>query len=126
MAAYLTRWSSPEVMRNGAMAGAFFETYAVSEIIKSFANNGEEAPLYFYRDKDKVEIDLLIEENNTLYPIEIKKTASPNSEDTKNLYITKRIKNVNIGQTIIVCNSDKVVSIQRDEILSLAIPVEFL
>ncbi|MBR6153007.1 MAG: ATP-binding protein [Treponema sp.] len=126
LAAYLTRWSSPEVMRNGAMAGAFFETYAVSEIIKSFANNGEEAPLYFYRDKDKVEIDLLIEENNTLYPIEIKKTASPNSEDTKNLYITKRIKNVNIGQTIIVCNSDKVVSIQRDEILSLAIPVEFL
>ena len=67
LAAYLTRWTNPDVMRTGAMAGAFFETYVVSEIIKSFANNGEEAPIYFYRDKDKYEIDLLIEQNNTLY-----------------------------------------------------------
>lgn len=126
LAAYLTRWTSPEVMRNGAMAGVFFETYAVSEIIKSFANNGEDAPLYFYRDKDKVEIDLLIEENNTLYPIEIKKTASPNSEDAKNLYITKRLKNVQVGQNVILCNCDKVLSIQKDEVLALAVPVEFL
>ena len=59
LVAYLTRWANPEVMQNGAMAGAFFETYIISEIIKSFANNGEEAPIYFYRDKDKVEIDLL-------------------------------------------------------------------
>lgn len=59
LVAYLTRWSNPEVMQNGAMAGAFFETYIISEIIKSFANNGEEAPIYFYRDKDKVKIDLL-------------------------------------------------------------------
>lgn len=126
LAAYLTRWTSPEVMRNGAMAGAFFETYVVSEIIKSFTNNGEDAPLYFYRDKDKVEIDLLIEENNTLYPIEIKKTASPNAEDAKNLYITNRLKNIQIGQNIIICNSDKVFSIQKGEVMALAIPVEFL
>ena len=76
LAAYLTRWSNPDVMQSGAMAGAFFETYIISEIIKSFSNNGEEPPIYFYRDKDKYEIDLLIEQNNVLYPIEIKKTAS--------------------------------------------------
>lgn len=126
LAAFLTRWTNPEVMQNGAMAGAFFETYVVSEIIKSFANNGEEPPIYFYRDKDKIEIDLLIEQNNTLYPVEIKKTASPNSEDAKNLFITSRLKNVQIGQNVILCNTDKVLTVQKSEVSALAIPVEFL
>ncbi len=126
LAAYLTRWTSPEVMQSGAMSGMFFETYVVSEIIKSFTNNGEDAPIYFYRDKDKVEIDLLIEENNTLYPVEIKKTAAPNSEDAKNLYIASRIKNVKIGQSVILCNTDKVVSVQKGDVTALSIPVEFV
>lgn len=67
-----------------------------------------------------------IEENNTLYPVEIKKTASPNSEDAKSLYITSRIKNVQIGQNVILCNTDKVLTIQKDEVSALAIPVEFI
>lgn len=126
LAAYLTRWTNPEVMQSGAMSGAFFETYVVSEIIKSFANNGEEPPIYFYRDKDKIEIDLLIEQNNILYPIEIKKTASPSSDDAKNFFITSRIKNVQIGQSVILCNCDKVLSVQKGNALALAIPVEFI
>ena len=126
LAAFLTRWTNPTIMQNGAMAGAFFETYVVSEMIKSFTNNGEEPPLYFYRDKDKFEIDLLIEEDNTLYPVEIKKTASPNSEDAKNLFITSRLKNVQIGQNVILCNTDKVLTVQKGEVSALAIPVEFL
>ena len=126
LAAYLTRWSNPEVMQNGAMAGAFFESYVVSEIIKSFANNAEDAPIYFYRDKDKIEIDLLIEENNTLYPIEIKKTASPDAQMAKNFFITNRIRNVEIAQCIIICNTDKVLSIKHNDITALAIPIEFI
>ena len=126
LAAYLTRWTSPEVMQSGAMAGAFFETYVVSEIVKSFANNGEDAPIYFYRDKDKIEIDLLIEQDNTLYPLEIKKTATPKSDDAKNFFITSRIKNVQIAQSIIVCNTNKVSSVKRGETSAFVIPVEFL
>ncbi len=126
LAAYLTRWTSPEVMQSGAMAGAFFETYVVSEIVKSFANNGEDAPIYFYRDKDKIEIDLLIEQDNTLYPLEIKKTATPKSDDAKNFFITSRIKNVQIAQSIIVCRTNKVSSVKRGETTALVIPVEFL
>ena len=60
LAAYLTRWNTPEVLENGAMNGAFFETYAVSEIVKSYWNAGKPADLYYYRDIDKKEIDLLI------------------------------------------------------------------
>jgi hypothetical protein len=62
--------------KGGAMSGAMLETWLVSEIIKSYLHHGRTPRLYFYRDKDKREVDVLIEENGTIYPIEIKKTAS--------------------------------------------------
>lgn len=126
LAAYLTRWSNPDVMQSGAMAGAFFETYVISEIIKSFSNNGEEPPIYFYRDKDKYEIDLLIEQNNILYPVEIKKTATPSSDDAKNFFITNRIKNIKIAQGIIICNCSQVLNVKNKDSSVLAIPVEYI
>ena len=104
LAAYLTHWTSPGTMQGGAMAGAFFETYAVSEIIKSFCSNGVEPPLYFYRDKDKTEIDLMIYRDDVLYPVEIKKTATPSSDDARNFFITGRLRNMRIGNSIIICN----------------------
>ena len=58
----------------------FFETFIVSEIIKTFRNNGLEPPLYYYRDTNQKEIDLIIEHNQTLYPLEIKTTAGPNKK----------------------------------------------
>ena len=63
----------PKSCRMEQCQALFFETYAVAEVIKSFANKGLESPIYFYRDKDKIEIDLLIEQNGTVFPIEIKK-----------------------------------------------------
>lgn len=79
---HLTRWYTEEQAQNGAMSGALLETFVVSEIIKSYYNAGiSRPPIYFYRDKDKNEIDLIIEENGTLYPIEIKKTGHANSGD---------------------------------------------
>lgn len=77
LAAHLTKWNSPEVLEAGAMAGAFFETYVVSEIYKSFINVGMVPPLYYYRDSNTREIDLIIWQDGTLYPVEIKKTSNP-------------------------------------------------
>jgi len=74
---YLTKWSSPETVMNGAMNGAFLENYCIAEIVKGYENAGKEAFLYFYRDKDSKEIDLLLEGDGLLNPVEIKKTASP-------------------------------------------------
>lgn len=74
---YLTKWSSPETTMTGAMNGALLENYVVSEIQKSYQNEGKEAFLYYYRDKDAKEIDLILEGDGQLYPVEIKKTASP-------------------------------------------------
>ncbi len=86
LAAYLTKWNTPDVLKNGAMAGAFFESFVLSEIVKSYYNKGiSELPLYFYRDKDMNEIDLLIEESGILHPIEIKKHADPQKKILKPL-----------------------------------------
>jgi len=83
LAAYLTKWSSPEALEAGSMSGAMLETWAVSEILKSYWHNGKEAPLYFYRDMEQKEIDLLIEADDVIYPIEIKKTAAPSAQASK-------------------------------------------
>ena len=76
LCSYLTRWLNPEVLESGAMAGAILETFAITEIIKSLSYNGSPATLYFYRDNNRREVDLLIEQAGHLHPVEIKKSAS--------------------------------------------------
>ena len=80
LAAYLTRYSSPDVLMNGAINGAILENYIVGEILKSYRNEAKDCLLHYYRDKEAHEIDLVIEENGMLHPIEIKKTANPATE----------------------------------------------
>ena len=77
LCAYLTRMNSSEFLEGSSLDGAFFETWVVSEIYKSYLHNGERPPLFFYRDQNKKEIDLIIHQNNTVNPIEIKKSAAP-------------------------------------------------
>ncbi|WP_418252202.1 DUF4143 domain-containing protein [Gordonibacter urolithinfaciens] len=76
--AHLARWLTPENLEAGAMGGAFMENFIVSEIRKSFLNAVFDAPLYFYRNRGGKEVDLVLECDGGLYPIEIKKTASSN------------------------------------------------
>ncbi|MGR3808303.1 ATP-binding protein [Pasteurella testudinis] len=84
--AWLTKWLTVEALQNGAKSGQFFETFVVSEIIKSFYNQGTIEPLlYYYRDTNQKEIDLIIADGQTLYPVEIKSTASPNKRMAKNI-----------------------------------------
>ena len=80
---YLCRWLTPETLANGAMAGRIYETFIVSEILKSYYNAGKEPDLYFFRNTDGQEVDLLFYRDGKLYPIEIKKTSSPNVKDAK-------------------------------------------
>ncbi|MDR0513677.1 MAG: ATP-binding protein [Coriobacteriaceae bacterium] len=80
LCAFLQKWGNAEVLESGASSGAFFESYVFSEIYKSYLNAGLQPTIYYYRDRDKREIDLLIEANGSLCPIEVKKTASPRAE----------------------------------------------
>ncbi|MDR0309278.1 MAG: ATP-binding protein [Candidatus Methanoplasma sp.] len=110
LAAYLTRWNTPDVLRDGAMAGAFFETFVVSEVLKSYYNAGISDPsLYYYRDKDGNEVDLLIEENGLLHPIEIKKSSDPSKGDIKAFGIVDRLGKRGPGG--VICTYDSLLSL---------------
>ncbi|QEH50222.1 ATP-binding protein [Aggregatibacter actinomycetemcomitans] len=101
--AYLTKWLTPETISKGAKSGQFFESFVVSEIIKSFTNNGIEPPLYFYRNTNHKEIDLIIEYNRTIYPIEIKTTANPNKKMAKSFALLNSLgKESTIGLGVII------------------------
>jgi predicted AAA+ superfamily ATPase len=80
LCAYLAQWMSPETLEAGAMSGAILETYVLSEIIKSWWHAGVIPPLYYYRDRDGREIDLVLVRENTIYPVEVKKSASPSKK----------------------------------------------
>ena len=121
---YLVGWSSAQVAMKGAMSGILFENFAVSEIIKSYYNAGHDAKnIYFYRDKDKREIDVLIEKDNILYPVEIKKSASPSLDMVKNFSILKMITGKEIGNGAILCQCNKKMFLSENVI---ALPVEFV
>jgi predicted AAA+ superfamily ATPase len=116
LAAYLTRWNTAEVLKNGAMAGAFFETFVISEIMKSYGNKGIlDLPLYFYRDRDGSEIDLLIEDGGVLYPVEIKKHADPQKKDVAAFRLLDKIPAVKRGMGGVVCLYDSLVTLEGND-----------
>lgn len=124
LAAYLTGWSTPETLKSGAMSGAYFETFVFGEILKSYYNNGTLDPaLYFYRDRNGNEIDLLIEENRTLYPIEIKRHASPTKNDIKSFALLDSLSGVTRGPGCEICMYDKVVSLSDKD---KSLPVSYI
>lgn len=113
---YLTKWSSPETAMNGAMNGALFENYVVSEILKSYQNTGKEAFLYYYRDKDTKEIDLLMEGDGKLCPIEIKKTTTP---DRKLLNVFQVIEKSPLerGMGAVLCMAEKLSAFDSENLI---------
>ncbi|MBN1684138.1 MAG: DUF4143 domain-containing protein [Gammaproteobacteria bacterium] len=99
---FLTGWLNPEVLERGAMAGAMLETYVVSEIIKSYIHHGRSLQIYYYADKDRREIDLLIERSGQLFPIEIKKSATLHSMNFRGFDFLKNLKTP-IGRGCVLC-----------------------
>jgi len=121
---YLVGWSSSQVAMNGAMSGGLFENFAVSEIIKSYYNAGHDSKnIYFYRDKDKKEIDLIIEKDNTLYPVEIKKSAQPSPDMTKSFSVLNKISGKSVGQGCVLCQCDKMQYLSESV---MALPIEYV
>ncbi len=80
LVAYLTKYSSPEILANGALAGHILENYVVTEIIKSYKNAAKDCLFWYYRDKDNKEIDMILESDGELHPIEIKRSVNPGTE----------------------------------------------
>ena len=124
LAAYLLKWGNPEALEKGAMSGAFFESYVFSEIYKSYLNAGKEPPVFYYRDRDQKEIDLLLYQNGVLSPIEIKKAASPGKTAIKNFDVLKPVTRaehfdgleslkVEIGTGSVVCMANDLLPVNE-------------
>ena len=124
LAAYLLRWNSPQSLEKGAMSGAFFESYVFSEIYKSYLNAGKEPPVFYYRDKDKKEIDLLLYQDGVISPVEIKKSASPGKKAVRNFHVLDPINDessfknleslkVDIGTGCVVCLAENMLPVDE-------------
>lgn len=113
---YLTRWSSPEVAESGAMSGALLENYAVSEIMKSYQNAGKEPFIHYYRDRDTKEIDVILEGDGKLCPLEIKKTATPDKRLVRGFNVLDKSP-LQIGVGAIVCMADKLSAFDRENLI---------
>ena len=138
LACYLTRWLTPETLKNGAMAGAMFETFVINEILKSYSNEGLDYDfnVFYYNGKDKIkknvegkevaidgEIDLIISENGILYPIEIKMTANPKAEMTSEFDVLDKVKESKRGMGVIICMYDKKIYLRENLVV---LPINFL
>ena len=130
LACYLTRWLTADALKCSAVAGNMFETFVVSEILKSYTNEGKDYRfnIFFYRGKDKSasgenEIDLIIEEDGVLYPIEIKMTGNPKAIMAAANPVLDKIKDKERGMGVILCLIDKKTYLREN---LLALPIEYV
>lgn len=113
---YLTRWSSAEVAECGAMSGALLENFTVSELMKSYQNEGLSPYLYFYRDRDAKEIDVLLEGNGKLFPLEIKKTATPDKRIVRTFDVIEKSP-LERGTGAVLCMAQEFSAFDRENLI---------
>ena len=113
LVAYLTKYSSPEILQNGAINGAVLENYTVAETRKTWLNDAKESLMHYYRDKDTIEIDLVIESDGELHPLEIKKSTNPGTELTSAFRILDKGP-VPRGTGAILCLRETLSAIDRN------------
>ena len=130
LACYLARWLTADALKNSAVAGNMFETFVVSEILKSFSNEGLDYrfSIFYYRGKDKSiagenEIDLIIEENGILYPVEIKMTGNPKASMGGTNVVLDKIPDKKRGMGVVLCLIDKKTYLRENLI---ALPINYL
>lgn len=116
LVAYLTKWSTPETLESGAMSGAILENYVVAEIRKSYLGNGQEPFMYYYRNKDFKEIDIVLEHDGVLNPIEIKKSSNPGPELIKAFELLKK-STVPLSNGAIICMKPDLSAIDRNNFI---------
>lgn len=130
LACYLTKWLTADALKCSAVAGNMFETFIVSEILKSYTNEGKDYKfnIFYYRGKDKStvsenEIDLVIEENGILYPIEIKMSGNPKATMGATNTILDKIDGKKRGMGVIICLVDKKIYLRENLV---ALPIEYI
>lgn len=115
LACHLGGWNTPDQLSRGAMAGQMFETFVVSEVLKSYKNAGRDTrSVSFYRDARKREIDLVIQDGRTLHPVEIKAGMTVRSDAVKNFSCLDDISGYEVGLGHVICQTEEPYYISRD------------
>lgn len=124
LACYLTGYVSSETLQRSAYSGPIFETYIVTEIIKSYANSQRDPRkhLYYYRDNNGKEIDLLVVHEDNIYPVEIKKGANPGKDAVKNFSIVDRFE-MNSPNGVVICLSKDIHALDEKNYM---VPIEYI
>lgn len=116
LVAYLTRYSSPEILANGALSGHILENYVVSEIIKSYKNTAKDCLFWYYRDKDNKEVDMILESDGELHPIEIKRSVNPETELTGAFKVLDKAT-VTRGAGAIICMREELSAVDSNNLI---------
>lgn len=114
--AYLSSWTSRDVLMNGAASGHYYENYVIAELMRHYAYGKNKVNLNFYRDNKMKEIDLIVEENGVLHPVEIKKSASPDKSVIKAFSVLKDAGQ-EIGTGAVICMSDRVLPFDENNLM---------
>lgn len=112
LCAYLSMWLTPDVLQRGAASGHFYENYVVMELVKNYAYSKNKANITYYRDANAKEIDVFVEENNVIHPLEIKKSASPDKREVKKYSVLDKAE-LNRGNGGIVCMCEEPIPIDE-------------
>lgn len=124
LACYLAGYIDPKTLERSAYSGPIFETYVIGEVIKSFVNYGvyPKTHLYYYRDNNQKEIDLIINYNDTIYPIEIKKSANPGKDAIKNFDVVDKFETKK-GNGIVLCMTKDIIAYDESNYM---VPIEYI
>lgn len=115
---WLLGWNTPQQLSRGAMWGPVFETFVISEVLKSFCNDGNcRPPLFYYRDKDKREIDLIIQQGEVLHPVEIKAGSDPDRSMISAFALLDNIPVMKRGEGAVVCMADRVLPLTETDVI---------
>ena len=110
LAAHLSMWLTRDTLMNGAAAGHFFENYVVAELLKNYAYAQNKANMTFYQDANAKEIDIFVEQNNLVHPLEIKKSANPDRREVKKFAVLEKAS-IAQGCGGIICMCEEVIPI---------------
>ncbi|MBQ3934488.1 MAG: DUF4143 domain-containing protein, partial [Clostridia bacterium] len=114
--AYLSSWTTRDVLMNGAASGHYYENYVIAEFLRHYAYGKNKVNMNFYRDNKMKEIDLIIEENGVLHPVEIKKSSAPDKSAARSFSVLKSVSRT-VGTGAVICMSDVVLPLDENTLI---------
>lgn len=113
LCAFLSMWLTSDALMMGAASGHYYENYVVMELVRNYAYSASKANILYFRDSNAKEIDVFVEENGKIHPLEIKKSANPDRREVKKYQVLDKASVVR-GNGGIICMCEEPIPIDTD------------